>query len=805
MKFTLSWLKDHLETEASLVEICDRLTALGLELEGVEDRAAALGPFTVAHVIEAKPHPDADRLRVCRLETNIGEVQVVCGAPNARTGMKGVFAPAGVVVPGTGVELMAAKIRGVESNGMLCSEREMGLSDEHDGIIELPEDAVVGAAFAQVAGLDDPVIDVAITPNRQDCTGVRGIARDLAAAGLGVLKPLDETPVPGSFASSVEWRRDFAPDYEGACPFVVGRSFRGIANGLSPTWMQARLRAIGLRPISALVDITNFVTMDLGRPLHVFDRSRIGDALVMRMAEAGETVLALDGRDYALGPEMTVIAEAAAPGTVRAIGGIMGGQDSGVTEATTEVFLEVALFDPIRTAATGRALGIESDARYRFERGVDPRSALWGAEVAARLILEICGGEASDLTIAGEMPDERRTVELRPGQVENLGGLAVPVAEQRRILDALGFETREADGAIRATVPSWRQDIGGEADLVEEVLRICGYDSIPAVSLRLDGALPALAVDLPLQRARRARRALAQRGMVEAVTWSFMASGQAAGFRGEGAAPLALANPISADLDEMRPSILPNLLAAAARNAARGHGDLALFEVGPQYADATPAGQARVAAGVFAGQARPRHWTAPARPADAFDAKSAALAALDAAGAPVDKLQVTTDAPGWYHPGRSGVLRLGPNVLAAFGEVHPRILREADLRGPAAAFEVFLGAVPVPRAKDGGKTRPLLRPSPFQPVVRDFAFVMDAAVPADKALRAARGADKDLVIEVEVFDLYTGENVGPGEKSLALAVTLQPVEATLTDDEIEAVAKRIVAAVEKATGGTLRG
>jgi phenylalanyl-tRNA synthetase beta chain len=808
VKFTLSWLKDHLETEAGLGEICDTLTAIGLELEGVEDKAAGLEPFTVGYVIEAKPHPDADRLRVCRVATAEGEVQVVCGAPNARTGMKGVFAPAGVTVPGTGVELTSATIRGVDSNGMLCSEREMGLSDEHDGIIELPEDAPVGASFAAIAGLDDPVVDVAITPNRQDCTGVHGIARDLAAAGLGTLKPFDESPVEGAFDSPVAWHRDFAPGHEGACPMVVGRSFRNIVNGPSPAWMQARLRAIGLRPISALVDITNYVTMDLGRPLHVFDAAKIGGALVMRMAKAGETVLALDGRDYALTPEMTVIAEAGeadSPGAVRAIGGIMGGEETGVTEATTEVFLEVALFDPIRTAATGRALGIESDARYRFERGVDPRSALWGAEVAARLILALCGGEASALTIAGEMPEDRRTVDLRPGRVESLGGVAVAPADQRRILDALGFETEEAGDAIRATVPTWRQDIGGEADLVEEVLRIRGYDAIPPVSLSLDGELPGLAIDLSLQRARRARRALAQRGMVEAVTWSFMPSGRAAGFRAEDAAALPLANPISADLDEMRPSILPNLLAAAARNAARGHGDIALFEVGPQYADATPEGQSRVAAGVIAGLARPRHWTAKARPADAFDAKAAALAALDAAGAPVDKLQITTDAPGWYHPGRSGVFRLGPNILAAFGEIHPRTLREMELRGGAAGFEVFLDAVPVPRSKDSGKARPLLRPSPFQPVVRDFAFVMAADVPAEKALRAARSSDKDLVTDVEAFDVYTGENVGAGEKSLALVVTLQPVEATLTDDRIEAVAKKIVAAVEKATGGTLRG
>jgi phenylalanyl-tRNA synthetase beta chain len=799
VKFTLRWLKDHLETDASLDELARRLTALGLEVEGVEDRARALAPFTVGYVIEAKRHPNADRLSVCRVDTGQGEVQVVCGAPNAKTGMKGVFAPSGAHIPGTGIDLKASVIRGVESQGMLCSEREMGLSDEHDGIIELPADAPVGTPFAALMGLDDPVIELAITPNRGDCLGVHGIARDLAAAGAGRLRNFDVQAVKGTFESPIRWQRDLPGEAASACPFVIGRTFRGVKNGPSPKWMQERLRAIGLRPISALVDITNYVTFDLGRPLHVFDAGKLKGDLTMRFARAGEAVVALDGKTYALDPSMTVIADS---GEVHGIGGIMGGERSGVSDATTDVFLEVALFDPIRTAATGRKLGIESDARHRFERGVDPASALWGAEVAARLVKELCGGEASALAIAGEMPKGAAPIVLRAHRVKSLGGADVPAAEQRRILSALGFAVREeAGGDLMATLPSWRREFDGEADLVEEIVRVWGYDNVPPVPLTLDGTLPKVALSALAQRGCAARRALAQRGMVETVTWSFMASKDAAAFGG--AAPaLRLANPISADLDQMRPSIVPNLLAAAARNAARGFADTALFEVGPQYATDAPDGQALVAAGVVAGHT-PRHWAAPARAADAYDAKAMAMAVLSAVRAPLDKMQTTTDAPAWYHPGRSAALRLGPNVLAWFGELHPRVLAQYDVRGPAAAFEVFLNAVPQARAK-AGKARALLRPSAFQPVRRDFAFVLDAGVPAEKLMAAVRGAEKALIAEVEVFDVYTGAHAGAGKKSVALAVTLQPIERTLNDAEIEAVAKRIVDAAAKQTGAVLR-
>jgi phenylalanyl-tRNA synthetase beta chain len=801
MKFTLNWLKDHLETEASAREIGDRLTMLGHECEGLEDRAAALAPFTVGYVKEAKRHPDADRLSVCIVDTGSGEVQVVCGAPNARSGMKGVFAASGSYIPGTihtGV-LKKTTIRGVESNGMLLSEREVGMSDEHEGIIELPEDAPLGASVAGILGLDDPVIDIAITPNRGDCLGVHGVARDLAAAGLGKLKPFDKTPVPAAFESPVGWLIDLPEDKADACPFVVGRYFRNVENRPSPKWLQDRLRAIGLRPISALVDITNYVTFDLGRPLHVFDAEKLKGDLTMRLAEDGEGILALDGKAYTLDSEMVVIGDKAA---VQGIGGVMGGELSGCTETTTEVFLEVALFDPVRVAATGRKLGIISDARYRFERGVDPQSALWGAEVAARLILEFCGGEASAIVTAGTLPRPEREIELRPERARTLGGLDLPVERQRTILADLGFEPTERNGAIVAAVPTWRPDMDGEADLVEEILRIHGFEHIPQAPLTLDTTLPLPAISLRQRRVAAARTALAWRGMNEAVTYSFLASAQAALFGGVPES-LRLANPISSDLDVMRPSILPNLAAAAARNADRGLGDAALFEVGPQYRDDTPDGEDLVAAALRVGQSGPRHWDARPRPVDAFDAKGDALAVLEACGAPVASLQVTADAPVWYHPGRSGILRLGPKVLAHFGELHPRVLRAFGLRGPAAAVEIFLQHIPEPRAK-AGRQRPALELSPFHPVERDFAFVVGTEVPAEKLIRAARAADKVLITKVEVFDTYAGKGIEEGKKSLAIAVTIQPREKTLTDPEIEGIAKKIVQSVEKATGGTLR-
>ena len=801
MKFTLSWLKDHLETDASLDEITTALTDLGLEVEGVENPAEKLAPFRIAYVTEAKPHPNADRLQICMVDDGSGQpIQVICGAPNARAGMKGVFAPAGAYVPGTDLLLKAGEIRGEKSNGMLCSEREMGLSDDHEGIIDLPEDAPVGAGFAQWKGLDDPVIEIAITPNRADCLGVRGVARDLAARGIGRLKPFEVPSVKGAYESPLKWVRSEA--IGAACPYVAGRHFRGVKNGPSPEWLQKRLTAIGLRPISALVDVTNYVTFDLGRPLHVFDAAKVkGSELTMRPAEDGETILALDGKEYALEAGMTVIADA---GGVDGIGGIMGGELSGCTDETTEVFLEVALFDPIKTAETGRKLGIDSDARYRFERGLDPQSAVWGVEVAAEMILELCGGEASETVHAGEVPDVSRRVRLRPAKLKSFGGVDLPTDEAAGILERLGFGTEIHDNEIVAEPPTWRGDIEHEHCLIEEVLRVHGYDKAPAVSLtRDDGSLPQPILTLLQRRTGFAKRELASRGMLEAVTWSFMPRAEAALFGG-GEDALQLANPISADLDAMRPSILPNLLSAAQRNIDRGHPDPALFEAGPAYRTRGPDGQDLVLAGLRAGKAGARHWAEKPRDVDAFDAKADVEAVLAACGAPVDKLQVSTDAPDWYHPGRSGCLRLGPNVLARFGEVHPKILRRYDIRGRVAAFEIFLEAIPEPKAKKGGgKTRPLLKASSLQPVTRDFAFLVDADVPADKILRSAVGADKQLVAGASVFDVYQGAEL-EGRKSVAISVTLQPSDKTLTDKEIEAVGARIVANVEKQTGGSLR-
>jgi phenylalanyl-tRNA synthetase beta chain len=801
MKFTLSWLKDHLDTDATIDQVAEKLTMLGLEVEGVEDRGAALKGFTIAYVKEARQHPNADRLRVCDVETKDGMVQVVCGAPNARTGMKGVFAASGMAIPGTGIKLKPSKIRDVESNGMLCSERELMMSDEHDGIIDLPEDAPVGMSIVEYLGLDDPVIEIAITPDRGDCLGVRGIARDLAAAGLGTLKPLDTTAVEGTFASPIGLSLDKLSATPDACPMFVGRYFQGVKNGPSPDWMQRRLTAIGLRPISALVDVTNYVSFDLGRPLHVFDADKLNGRIAPRLSEAGETLLALDGKEYTLPEGICVIAD---DSTAVGIGGVMGGEESGCTEETVNVYLEVATFDPIRTAMAGRSLGIDSDARYRFERGVDPEFLIDGAEIATRLIMDLCGGKPSEIMVAGSPPEWKRSYGFRPSRVAELGGLDVPEAESLDILTKLGFVIGKAGDAISASPPSWRWDVHGEADLVEEVLRIKSLDSIPAISLPRDQAIPLPVLTLKQRRATTARRLLATRGMHECVTWSFMPRKQAELFGG-GGDHMMLANPISSDLDCMRPSILPNLIDAARRNAARGMGDVALFELGPQYAGDKPEDQSLMATGVRAGLAVGRHWTGGKRAVDAYDAKADVLAALAAMGAPVDRLQTDTDVPGWYHPGRAGRISLGPKItLAWFGDIHPRILKALDIDGPVVAFEIFTDAIPEPKSK-GARTRPLLRASSLQPVERDFAFVVDEDVPAEKVLRAAKGADKALITGADVFDVYRGDSIGEGRKSLAVSVTLQPVDATLTDEQIEKVAGAVVQAVAKATGGTLRG
>jgi len=799
MKFTLSWLKEHLDTAATLTELRDGLTMLGLEVEGITNPADALRGFVVGYVVEAVQHPNADRLRLCKVDTGSGLVQVVCGAPNARTGMKGIFAPTGSYIPGTDMTLKASKIRGEESNGMLCSFRELQLGDDHSGIIDLPAEAKTGASAAEALGLDDPVIEIKVTPNRGDCLGVHGIARDLAAAGLGTLKPVKADKIGGSYESPIKWTHGYEPRPDSPCPVVVGRHFRGLRNGPSPDWLQRRLKAIGLRPISTLVDITNLVTFDLNRPLHVFDAKKLSGDLVMRQARDGEQILALDGKTYTLDPTVSVIADAKG---VHGIGGIMGGADTGVGEDTTEMFLEAAYFQPIGIAASGRKLGILSDARYRNERGIDPESCWWGTEAATRLILELCGGETSEITSSGVMPAWQRSYTLRAERVKTLTAIDVPAKETAAILGKLGF-TVDGDGPWTAAVPSWRPDIVGEADLVEEVTRVHGFDSIPTTSLPRLSPTAKPVRDALQRRVPQARRALGSRGLAEAVTWSFVPLKQAERFGG-GGADLRLLNSIASELDTMRPSILPNLVEAAARNEARGLADPALFEVGPQYKDATPGGQRTVAAGIRHNMAVPRNWAGPARAVDAFDAKADALAVLAAIGAPVENMSAQGGAPDWYHPGRSGAIKLGDRVMAHFGELHPEITASAGLRGPIAAFEVFLDAPPLPKTK-ATKARPKLVLSPFQPVERDFAFLVDDSVEAEKLVRAARNADKALITGARVFDLYAGKGVAEGKKSIAIAVTLQPVERTLTDAEIEAVSAKIVAQVTKATGATLRG
>ena len=799
MLFTFSWLKEHLETNASLEQITDRLSMLGLEVEDIDNRGKALAPFVIGYIKEAKPHPNADRLQLCVVDTGNGDEQVVCGAPNAKTGLKGVFAPSGSYIPGSDMTLKPSKIRGEDSNGMLCSEREMGLSDDHEGIIELSKDAPVGKKWAEWAGIDDAIIDIALTPNRGDCASVRGIARDLAAAGLGTLKPMDQTKAKSNFKSQIKWQRYFPSDRGDACPVVVGRTFRNVTNGESPKWLQDRLRAIGLRPISALVDITNWSTFDLGRPLHVFDADKVNGDLTMRFAKSGEKLKALDESEYVLDEGMIIISDDDGP---QGIGGVMGGLASGCSEKTTNVFLEVALFDPVQIATTGRKLGITSDARYRFERGIDPTSIEWGTEIASRMILDICGGEASELTIAGEMPAWQKSYTLRTERVMSLGGLDVPITEQNKILSVLGFKTENERGGLRCEVPPWRPDIEGEADLVEEILRIYGYDKIPALSLPNESIVPRPVRNKAQERIESVRRILANKGLVEAVTYSFLDAKTAELF-GDVPDTLRLVNPISADLDTLRPSVLPNLLAAIARNQSRGIEYTAFFEVGPEYADDTPEGQATVGAGVRAGQITPRSWAAASEEADLFHAKADVFAALSAAGAPVDNLQISTDTPGYYHPGRSGSLMLGQNLLAHFGELHPRVASAMAVDGPISIFEIFIDRIPAQNSKSGS-AKPLLTLSAFQPVRRDFAFIVDGDVPSGDVLRAIKTVDRKLIADVKLFDVYRGKGVDEDKKSLALSVTLQPVTATMTEEEIDAVADKIIANVTKQTGGLLR-
>ncbi|HEY3638426.1 MAG TPA: phenylalanine--tRNA ligase subunit beta [Rhizomicrobium sp.] len=796
MKLTLSWLKEHLETDAGANEIAETLTRIGLEVESVEDKGAALGDFIVAHVVSADKHPNADKLKLCRVDTGSDIVQVVCGAPNAHTGMKGVFAPPGTVIPQSGETLKISAIRGVESRGMLCSERELLISEEHNGIIELDAAAEIGTSAARALGLDDPVIDVSITPNRGDCTSVMGIARDLAATGIGRFKTPAVASVKGNFPSPLRIDLNFPHGAENACPIFAGRLIRNVKNGPSPAWLQTHLRAIGLRPISALVDVTNFIASDRGRPLHVFDADKLSGNMQARFAHEDESVTALDGRSYTLDSETIVIAD---DSRALSIAGIMGGEDTGCTERTVNVFVESAWFDPQRIAAAGRKLGIISDARYRFERGTDPAFVVPGLELATKLILELCGGEPADIVVAGEPPIVEKVITFSPKPVKRLAGIDLPANEIRAILMSLGFAV-EGSEEMRVTAPSWRGDIAGPADLVEEVVRIYGIDKVPAQPLPRIHAVARAVLTPSQKRTRLVRRTLAARGFNETISYAFIPRGSAALFGG-GDDARQIENPIAADMDALRPSLIASLLAAAQRNVARGFSDLSLFEIGAQFESGLPGAQMNVAAGIRVGAA-PRSWTKDAHGAGAFDAKADMLAALEAAMGGAMTAPVKRGAPAWYHPGRSGTLALGPKVLAYFGEIHPAIMEAFDLRTPVSAFEVFLGAIPEPKTK--GAARSAFQPSPFPAVERDFAFVLGADVTADDVLRAARSAERILIERVDVFDVYEGKGVPDGMKSLAIAVRLQPKDRTLTDAEIDVVAQKIVAAVTKATGGTLR-
>ncbi|GAA6203092.1 phenylalanine--tRNA ligase subunit beta [Aquicoccus sp. SU-CL01552] len=798
MKFTLSWLKDHLDTEASVDEIAEALTDLGLEVEEITNPADRLKSFTLAKVKHAEQHPDADRLRVCTVETDEGDKQIVCGAPNAREGITVVLCKPGDYVPGIDVTLSVGKIRGVESHGMMASERELELSDEHDGIIDLPS-GEVGERFVDwLAENDpakvDPVIEIAITPNRPDALGVRGIARDLAARGLGTLKPRETVPVAGDFPCPIEVTID--EDTRDGCPVFSGRLIRGVKNGPSPQWLQDQLRAIGLRPISALVDVTNFFTFDRNRPLHVFDADKVSGNLRVHRAAGGEALRALDEKDYTLAPGMMVISDDTGP---ESIAGIMGGEATGCTEETVNVFVESAYWDHVQIALAGRALKINSDARYRFERGIDPAFTLEGLELATQMILDLCGGEASEVVVAGAIPDPARAFKLDPARVQSLVGMEIPESEQRQTLTRLGFRL---EGNI-AHVPSWRPDVQGEADLVEEVARIASLTGLQGKPLpRLTEGVPR-PVMTPMQRRLQAgRRTSAALGYNECISYSFIDQAGAALFGG-GDDASRLENPISSEMSHMRPSLLPGLLQAAARNQARGFMDMALFEVGPAFHGGEPEQQHEMIAGLLVGRTGPRDVHGAMRPVDVFDAKADAEAVLAAMGAPA-KVQVLRGAEGWWHPGRHGKICLGPKkVLGVFGELHPKVLDAMDVKGPAMGFVLFPEEIPMPRKT--GATRPALQLRDLQAVERDFAFVVDAEVEALKLVNAASGADKALIEEVRVFDEFIGGALGEGKKSLALSVRMQPRDKTLTEAEIEAVGKKIVEKVAKATGGVLRG
>ncbi|MBT6467676.1 MAG: phenylalanine--tRNA ligase subunit beta [Emcibacteraceae bacterium] len=796
MKFTLSWLKTYLDTDVDLFTISETLTAIGLEVEEVIDPTEGLKPFVIAKIEKTEQHPNADKLRVCTVNNGNEIIQVVCGAPNAKAGLIGAFAPSGCTIPTNGLKLKPSNIRGVDSNGMMCSERELGLGDDHDGIIELPSDAPIGASFADYANLNDPTIEIAITPNHQDALGVYGIARDLAAAGIGTLIKPDISKISGNFKSPIT----INIEDKNACPVFAGRYIRGVKNGPSPEWMQRRLISLGMKPISALVDITNFMTHDYGRPLHVFDADNIAGNLKVRLSKSGEKLLALDEKEYVFDDQVCVISDNKA---INSIGGVMGGAGSGTYDETKNVFLECAWFDPIRTAMTGRKLGIESDARYRFERGVDPSTVLDGIEIATRLILDMCGGQPSEVEVSGKVPVISKTIIMRPERVKELGGINISKAEVIDILKRLGFKVTDNDKTLEVTSPSWRCDIDREPDLVEEVLRIYGYNKI------VGEPLPASSRDIvaglsPMQkRIRMAKRRAAVCGLREVITWSFISSSQAMLFA-DPKPELILDNPVSSDLNAMRPNLLPNLITAAGRNSDRGIKSVALFEAGNQFYSDKIDGQNFVIAGIRRGQKNERHWQKNSEDINVYDAKADAISILNAIGVKADNAQVVAEAPAWYHPGRSGVIRLGPkNIMAYFGEIHPNILKKLDVKGPLVGFEIMLGNIPLPRSKVGNSRGPL-KSSDFQSVERDFAFVVSKDLAAEQLVKVISSVDKKLIDSVNVFDVYEGAGIDDGKKSIAVNVRLQPFNKTMTDDEIEEFRQDVISIVIKKTGGTLR-
>jgi len=804
MKFTLAWLKEHLDTDATLAAIADKLTMIGLEVERVEDKGKTLAPYVIARVVSAEQHPNADRLRVCMVDTGDGKpIQVVCGAPNAKSGMIGVFVPPGAFIPGKNLTLAVGTIRGVESRGMLVSEFELQLSDNHEGIIELPPDAPVGTSFAHYAGLDDPVVEINLTPNRPDCAGVNGIARDLAAVDMGTFKERTPKPVKGAFPCPIAVKLDFGATAS-LCPAFALRIVRGVKNGPAPDWLQRRLKAIGLRPINALVDITNFITYDRGRPLHVFDAAKVHGNLTVRRAKNAEQLLALDGKTYTLDTAMCVIADDKG---VESLSGIMGGEATGCSEKTTDVLIESALWEPENIAQTGRKLGINSDARYRFERGVDPNFMLPGLELATQMVLDLCGGTASEITVAGKAEAPERAIDFPLSELRRLAGLSVPLPEIKRVLGRLSFFVAGSGDRVKIAAPSWRPDIEGKADLVEELVRIIGVDSVPATAFPRGEHARKPVLTATQLRTRKAKRAAAARGLVEAVSWSFISKPQATLFGG-GKPELALANPIAAELSDMRPSLMPGLISAAQKNADRGFADVGLFEVGQIFKGDRPEDQFTAACGIRRAMAKPqgsgRHWSNSAQTVDVFDAKADALSVLAAAGAPAQAMQVVPGGPAWFHPGRSGTIQIGPqNILGHFGELHPRTLDALGAEGPVVGFEVILEKIPEPRAK-ATRAKAALELSPFQPVERDFAFVVDRNVKAGDIVRTAQSVDRKLIAGVSVFDVYEGEGIAAGKKSIAIAVTIQPREKTMTDQEIEALAGKIVAEVAKRTGAVLR-